>query len=264
MEHADRRQGWCLFRTKWGVCSCHGFHMQDCGRFANRDRFLEHSFEVLARNPSPEDAFIPSTPTEFAPLTQCDSRQDQLILFSPSFQDPSLSQQDDFDPDAAYDDNGDDDAQQLIHIPQFSDPTSDQKSFEAWLWNLEQVPKTITMAPDYEVVTFFFKNFITLPQQAESTRGYLEFLVPLYNLAMPSSALHLITSAVAMATCGQYPGKQMLLPEAVKTYGKAIRKVNQDLQDWETSKADETVLAILMFALYEVSPGCLACKPTLH
>ena len=243
--------------------------MQDGRRFANRDRFLEHSFEVLARNPSPEDAFIPPTPTEFVPLTPCDSasRQDQLTPFPPSFQGPSWSQQDDFDPEAVCNDDdvddGDDDdsTQQLIHIPQFSDPTSDQKSFEAWLWNLEQVPKTIVMAPDYEAVTFFFKNFITLPQQAESTRGYLEFLVPLYNLAMPSSALHLITSAVAMATCGQYPGKQMLLPEAVKTYGKAIRKVNQDLQDWEASKADETVLAILMFALYEVSPNCL-CTPT--
>jgi hypothetical protein len=169
-----------------------------------------------------------------------------------------FSQEDDFQHDPSYDD---DDDQQLVFLPQFSDPTSSQKSFEAWLWNLEQVPKTIVMAPDYEAVTFFFKNFITLPQQAESTRGYLEFLVPLYNLAMPSSALHLITSAVAMATCGQYPGKQMLLPEAVRTYGKAIRKVNQDLQDWVPSKADETVLAILMFALYEVS-NPLPCGQT--
>jgi hypothetical protein len=247
--------------------------MQDCRRFANRDRFLEHSFEVLARNPSLEDAF---TPTDFVPLTPCDSKQDQLILFSPPFQDPSLSHPGDFDTEAAYnldDDDQDDNnnnntntngTQQLVHIPQFSDPTSDQKSFEAWLWNLEQVPKTIVMAPDYEAVTFFFKNFITLPQQAESTRGYLEFLVPLYNLAMPSSALHLITSAVAMATCGQYPGKQMLLQEAVRTYGKAIRKVNQDLQHWQADKADETVLAILMFALYEVNKIDPPCIPKLN
>jgi hypothetical protein len=109
------------------------------------------------------------------------------------------------------------------------------------------------MAPDYEAVTFFFKNFITLPQQAESTRGYLEFLVPLYNQALPSSVLHLATSAVAMAACGQYPGREALVGEAVKTYGKAIRKLNSDLKDPVMSKSNETVLANLMFTLYEVS-----------
>lgn len=107
------------------------------------------------------------------------------------------------------------------------------------------------MAPDYEAVTFFFKNFITLPQQAESTRGFLEFLVPLYNQAMPSSVLHLATSAVALAACGQYPDKQVLIGEAVKKYGKAIRKLNSDLKDPVMGTSNETVLAILMFSLYE-------------
>jgi hypothetical protein len=56
-----------------------------------------------------------------------------------------------------------------------------------------------------------------------------------------------------MATCGQYPGRHELLREAVTTYGRALKKLNDDLKDPEMSKADETVLAILMFSLYEVS-----------
>jgi hypothetical protein len=56
-----------------------------------------------------------------------------------------------------------------------------------------------------------------------------------------------------MATCGQYPGRQELLREAVSTYGRALKKLNDDLKDPEMAKADETVLAILMFSLYEVS-----------
>lgn len=142
--------------------------------------------------------------------------------------------------------------QQLILIPQYPEALSSQGLFDNWLWNLDQIPQSIVMAPDYEAVTFFFKNFITLPQQAESTRGYLEFLVPLYNRALPSSVLHLATSAVAMAACGQYPGRQDLVGEAVKTYGKAIRKLNEDLKDSKMSTSNETVLAILMFSLYEV------------
>jgi hypothetical protein len=122
------------------------------------------------------------------------------------------------------------------------------------VWNLPNaVPTPITMPPEYEAVPFFFKNFITLPQQAESTRGFLEYLVPLYNKARPASVLHLATKAVAMATCGQYPGRQDLLREAVSTYGKALKKLNDDLKDPVMSKSDETVLAILMFSLYEVS-----------
>lgn len=56
-----------------------------------------------------------------------------------------------------------------------------------------------------------------------------------------------------MATCGQYPGRQELLGEAVRAYGKAIKKLNIDLKDPVMAKSDETVIAILMFSLYEVS-----------
>jgi hypothetical protein len=148
-------------------------------------------------------------------------------------------------------------SQQILALPNYTTPPLplDQTfDFEAFVWNLEHaVPPTITLAPECEAVPFFFKNFITLPQQAESTRGYLEYLVPLYNRARPSSVLHLATTAVAMATCGQYPGRQQLLREAVSTYGKALKKVNDDLKDPTMSRSDETVLAILMFSLYEVS-----------
>lgn len=113
------------------------------------------------------------------------------------------------------------------------------------------------MPPEYEAVPFFFKNFITLPQQAESTRGFLEYLVPLYNKAKPSSGLHLATAAVAMAACGQYPGRHNLIGQAVSTYGKALKKINDDIKDPISSKSDETVLAILMFSLYEVCSAYL-------
>lgn len=146
-------------------------------------------------------------------------------------------------------------SQQLLALPNYTTPPLplDQSfDFEAFVWNLEHaVPPTITLSPECEAIPFFFKNFITLPQQAESTRGYLEYLVPLYNRSLPSSVLHLATTAVAMATCGQYPGRQELLREAVTTYGKAIKKLNDDLKDPVLSKSDETVLAILMFSLYE-------------
>ncbi|EOA85057.1 hypothetical protein ACJQWK_06987 [Exserohilum turcicum] len=123
---------------------------------------------------------------------------------------------------------------------------------EDLIWNCQHaVPPTISLAPECEAVPFFFRNFVTLPQQAENTRGFLEYLVPLYNRAHPSSVLHLATTAVALAACGQYPGRQQLRRQAVSTYGKAIKKLHEDLQDSHKSKSNETVLATLMFSLYE-------------
>jgi hypothetical protein len=122
------------------------------------------------------------------------------------------------------------------------------------MWNLEtEVPIALSFPPEVEAVPFFFKNFVDLPQQAESMRGYLELLVPLYNQAKPSSALHLATNSVALAACCNYPDKQHLRKDAVTTYGKALRKLNEELKDPMDGKTDESILAILLFSLYEVS-----------
>lgn len=149
---------------------------------------------------------------------------------------------------------------QLVVIPPYTTPP-DQATFQAFMWNLENaVPPTLTMPPEFEAVPFFFKNFVSLPQQADSMRGYLELLVPLYNEARPSSTLHLATNAVSLACFGNYPGRQDQLREAVQTYGKALRQLNEDLKDPILSKSDETILAILLFSLYEVSAMITSAK----
>jgi hypothetical protein len=127
--------------------------------------------------------------------------------------------------------------------------------FDSALWNVQNaVPKNITIPHEFEAVPFFFRNFVSLPQQADSMRGYLELLVPLYNNARPSSALHLATNAVALAASGAaYPRRQDLLQEAAAAYGKALRKLTEDLQDPAVAKSNENVLATLLFSLYEVS-----------
>ncbi|KAF9733475.1 White-opaque regulator 1-like protein 1 [Paraphaeosphaeria minitans] len=135
---------------------------------------------------------------------------------------------------------------------------------EDFLWHFNHsIPPTIVLAPEFEAISFFFRNFITLPQEAESMRGYLELLVPLYNRAQPSSALHLATSAVALATCGNYPGRQHLLHDAATTYGKAIRKLKEDLKHPHLAKSDESVLATLLFSLYEVSRLYASARPAV-
>ncbi|KAF2640389.1 hypothetical protein P280DRAFT_401158 [Massarina eburnea CBS 473.64] len=129
---------------------------------------------------------------------------------------------------------------------------NDQNAWNTFLWNLQHdVPPTITLSPEFEAVPFFFRNFVSLPQQADSMRGYLELLLPLYNRSSPSSALHLATVAVSLAACGNYPGRGSLQPEAARIYGQALGKLNEDLQDPVAARSDESILATLLFSLYE-------------
>ncbi|OCK84498.1 hypothetical protein K432DRAFT_378513 [Lepidopterella palustris CBS 459.81] len=129
---------------------------------------------------------------------------------------------------------------------------SDHSLFQAYLWYLgNAVPPPLAPSAETQATAFFFRNFVLLPQQAESMRGFLELLVPLYNQSMPFSALHLATHAVSLSTLGNYPGRHQLLRDASVAYGQALKKVKQALEDPVESKADETVLAILMFSLYE-------------
>jgi hypothetical protein len=92
-------------------------------------------------------------------------------------------------------------------------------------------------------------------------RGFLELLVPKYNEETTSSALHLATHAVSLATLGNYPGRHNLLQDASIAYGRALAKVNAALKDPVESKADATVLAVLLFSLYEVCILILPNRP---
>ncbi|KAH7118989.1 hypothetical protein B0J11DRAFT_552246 [Dendryphion nanum] len=140
---------------------------------------------------------------------------------------------------------------QLVTLPHNA-PSFNSEDFSTFLWNLEHgMSPNITLPPEVEAVPFFFKNFVPLPQQADSMRGYLELLVPVYNKTRPSSALHLAINAVALATYGNYPGRARLLQEAATTYGTALRKLNDDLKDPVASRSNDSILTTLLFSLYE-------------
>ena len=92
-----------------------------------------------------------------------------------------------------------------------------------------------------------------MPHSNESRRGYLDCLLPLYTTAKHDSLLSLATSAVALAITGNYPNKGTEKHLGEQTIGKVLRSVGQVLQDPVESKKDETLMAVLLLAMYEVS-----------
>ncbi|KAL0257734.1 hypothetical protein SLS55_006897 [Diplodia seriata] len=114
------------------------------------------------------------------------------------------------------------------------------------------LPQGLSISIENQATAFFFRNFVLLPQQDETARGFFDLIVPYYNSTPASSTFHLATHAVSLAVLGNYPGRAPLLREAARFYGQALQKAQQTLQDPVKARSDETLLTIMLFVLYEV------------
>ncbi|KAL1613359.1 hypothetical protein SLS54_010690 [Diplodia seriata] len=113
------------------------------------------------------------------------------------------------------------------------------------------LPQGLSISIENQATAFFFRNFVLLPQQDETARGFFDLIVPYYNSTPASSTFHLATHAVSLAVLGNYPGRAPLLREAARFYGQALQKAQQTLQDPVKARSDETLLTIMLFVLYE-------------
>ncbi|KAK7512950.1 hypothetical protein IWZ03DRAFT_384473 [Phyllosticta citriasiana] len=109
----------------------------------------------------------------------------------------------------------------------------------------------IKMSIETQATSFFFQNFVIPPQKSTTVDTFLNCLVPYYNSTNVSSALHLATNAVSLSAFSKDPSRGQTAQEAGRAYGKALRKVGEALQDPASAATDETILSILLFALYE-------------
>lgn len=122
-------------------------------------------------------------------------------------------------------------------------------------WSLVSIPIGLVQSLDSVATAFFFRNYIYLPQRYGSSRGYLEYLIPMYNRSVKDSSLQLITHAVALSSLSNYPGNVALKVHASRMYGKALMAINDAVKDPTQRTSDATLLAILMFSLYEACHG---------
>ena len=99
----------------------------------------------------------------------------------------------------------------------------------------------------------FFSNFILVPRHREAFRGFLDVLPPLFSDAPSESVLAVATSAVSLAIAG---GDFRCSRESIlsrKQVGKAMIMIHKAIEDPIESLKDETLLAVLILSLFEVS-----------
>jgi hypothetical protein len=135
-----------------------------------------------------------------------------------------------------------------VILPDHSEDYS-PKAVDSWALS---IPRSLNQSHEQTALTYFFSHFILVPRHSQVSRGYLEYLLPLYINTSLDSALSAATSAISLATFGNHPDRKYLLDTAQGKYSEALIKVNRALQDPLQAKQDDTLMTILLFSLFEV------------
>lgn len=117
----------------------------------------------------------------------------------------------------------------------------------------DTIPRMFNAFPEQEAICAFFLDFVLLPRHPDSVQGHLEHLMPLYKNTAPESPLSLATSSVALVMSGSSSVKQNDRQLGRSIFGRALRKTGAAIRDPVESKKDETLMAVLLLGLYEVS-----------
>jgi hypothetical protein len=115
---------------------------------------------------------------------------------------------------------------------------------------------TLSVPVEQQAPCFFLSNYVLTPtSDADTPRGYFDFLGPLMRGEGPDTQLTLAFSAVSMASLANRPSSKHsadLKHIAITQYTRALKATNLALQNPTLQKTDQTLAAVLMLGFYEV------------
>ncbi|MCJ1310022.1 hypothetical protein MMC25_003683 [Agyrium rufum] len=111
--------------------------------------------------------------------------------------------------------------------------------------------RTLPQDPTQLALSFFFSEFIVAPRNLEASRGYLEYLHPLFSTTSMDSPLASVTKAIAFASFAGIKGMQQFKVAGRRNYVQAISRTKAALSDPRKSQSNEILLTVLLFGLYE-------------
>ena len=116
----------------------------------------------------------------------------------------------------------------------------------------DQSPLAALMLPVEEIAScHFISNYILIPRQG-TTRGYMEYLLPLIKAETKIPHFKLAYDACALASLGNRTGSGNGFQEqALIKYTKALSMTFHALKDPELSKTDATLASVLLLGLFE-------------
>jgi hypothetical protein len=125
-------------------------------------------------------------------------------------------------------------------------------SFGAPLKAAASIPILGMLPSEYTAIPYFFKSHVLWERHEDSQTGYLELLPKMYGNPNASPLLHTATYAVALGIMSNAFQSITMRCEARKQYGKALQELGHAIKDVNLATADEIIMTILLFVLYEV------------
>jgi hypothetical protein len=107
------------------------------------------------------------------------------------------------------------------------------------------------MTTEATAISFFLQHHANRPRTADSQRGFLEHLAPLYQRASTDSLLHRATYALSMGALSNARHSPVDRLEARRTYAKALKEMGEVIKKPRVASSNETLMTILLFSLYE-------------
>lgn len=116
---------------------------------------------------------------------------------------------------------------------------------------LASVHGALKIPLEQQALCYFLSNWVLMPRE-NSTRGYLDCLIPMIKTEEPGGHLSIAFTAVGLAALGNRPHSKRLLPLAGAKYAQALNLTNAALRDPVKAKTDQTLASVLLLGLFEV------------
>ena len=119
---------------------------------------------------------------------------------------------------------------------------------------LDQMPVGVVVPASEWAIRYWVEAVLhKFPQCRIVYGGILSCVQDLFSNCSRSPALHAALSAVSLGMISRKVHEDYLSAKALTSYGMALTGIQKAIESPEEAKSDETLLAILLLSLYEVS-----------
>ena len=121
--------------------------------------------------------------------------------------------------------------------------------------DIDFISSSPSECPEDNSVCYFMANYVMVRRHPETSKGFVEHLVPFYSRTSSNSPLAFATTATALlSTRYPYvcPPRAAIKARALLSYVEALRLIKVAIQDPQEAKSDSLLMAVLLLGLYEV------------
>jgi len=102
-----------------------------------------------------------------------------------------------------------------------------------------------------QATCFFFRNYVS--EENEYHNGYFQYLSDIYATESIGSAMVESVTSLGMAGLSNFWHSPNIMAQATAKYNSALRLVSSRLRNVEEAKSDQTLIAVMLLGLYEVT-----------